>query len=138
MKQSLNLRNTLISGCLLIIALLVTGCGESAQEKAAREQAEQDAILLESMPPNCDAPETMNVVKKIIIKYVDLGLGKNKQFTGITEISRDLNTKEYRCRGRVSYNYFGKLKSHYLEYTIFWTDAKHEHFQVEMPVITNL
>lgn len=133
MKQS-----SVIQTGLLMIALLLTGCGESAQEKAAREQAEQDAIALELMPPHCESPDTMTVLKKMVINYIDLGLGKNKQFTGIAEISRNLHAKEYRCQARVSYNYFGQMKSHYIEYVIFWADDKHERFMVDMPVITNL
>ncbi|WP_392558896.1 hypothetical protein [Orbus mooreae] len=129
---------TLMSTSLLTLSLLLTACGESAQEKAAREQAEKEAIALESMPPNCTNAATMNALKKMVIKYIDLGMGKNKQFTSMAEISRDLNAQEYRCRARVSYNYFGTAKSHYLEYTIYWADNSHKQFQVEMPVITNL
>ncbi|WP_392563566.1 hypothetical protein RHO13_09470 [Orbus wheelerorum] len=127
-----------ISALALSASLLLTACGESAAEKAQREQIKKEATQLAAMPPTCDSEKTMNVVKKLIRKYVDpFNIGKNKQYSGIAEVERKLDILEYRCRARLTYNYVGTQKSHYLEYSIYWANDNHNQFQVEMTTITN-
>lgn len=129
-------KNRFIHTLLIAMIILLTACDNSPLNQTNNKISVSNEQP--SIDPRCDSLDVLKLLKYEIRKYIDpFNIGTNKNYSGIEEISKNLNKKIYYCKARFSYNYAMQFYSFYLEYTINSTNNKNRPLQIEITTIIN-
>jgi len=101
---------------ILLLSLGLSGCGDD-------------------MPPKCDSQETKDLLKQVVVNYVNQAGLRNARIsiTGHEMVESFEKAKEYTCEARVVVDMAnGNMNSDILSYSVFLDENKKGQFFVQL------